>query len=52
MTGTVSEFRPGGAATNLCTTELASPAVTVTASGQPLPAPTVVGPGGRSVPAR
>ena len=50
VTGTVSEFRPGGAATNLSTTELASPAVTVTASGQALPAPTVVGPGGRSVP--
>ena len=50
VTGTVSEFRPGGAATNLSTTELASPAVTVTASGQALPVPTVVGPGGRSVP--
>ena len=50
VTGTVSEFRPGGSATNLSTTELTSPAVTVTASGQALPAPTVVGPGGRAVP--
>ena len=52
VTGTVSEFRPGGAATNLSTTELTSPVVTVTASGQALPAPTVVGPGGRVPPAR
>ena len=52
VTGTVSEFRPGGAATNLSTTELANPVVTVTASGQALPAPTVVGPGGRVPPAR
>jgi predicted extracellular nuclease len=46
VTGTVSEFRPGGAAANLSTTELAAPVVTVTASGQPLPAAIVVGPGG------
>ena len=52
VTGTVSEFRPGGAATNLSTTELTNPVVTVTASGQPLPAPTVVGPGGRVPPAQ
>ncbi len=51
VTGTVSEFRPGGAATNLSTTELTNPVVTVTASGQALPAPTVVGPGGRVPPA-
>ena len=52
VTGTVSEFRPGGAATNLSTTELTNPVVTVTASGQALPAPTVVGPGGRVPPAQ
>jgi predicted extracellular nuclease len=52
VTGTVSEFRPGGAATNLSTTELTSPVVTVTGSGQALPAPTVVGPGGRVPPAQ
>ena len=50
VTGTVAEFRPGGAATNLSTTELTSPTVTVVASGQPLPAPVVVGPGGRVPP--
>ncbi len=52
VTGTVSEFRPGGAATNLSTTELTNPVVTVTASGQALPAPTVAGPGGRVPPAQ
>ena len=50
VTGTVTEFRPGGAATNLTTTELTSPVVTVTAAGQALPAPVVVGPGGRVPP--
>ncbi|HVD31175.1 MAG TPA: Ig-like domain-containing protein [Methylomirabilota bacterium] len=45
--GNVSEFRPGGAATNLSTTEIVSPTVTVLSSGNPLPAPTVVGIGGR-----
>jgi predicted extracellular nuclease len=50
VTGTVSEFRPGGAATNLSTTELATPTVTVTAPGQPLPAAVVVGAGGRVPP--
>ena len=50
VTGTVAEFRPGGAATNLSTTELTTPVVTVTAAGQALPAPVVVGPGGRVPP--
>jgi uncharacterized protein len=50
VTGTVAEFRPGGAATNLSTTELTSPVVTVTASGQSLPPAVVVGPGGRVPP--
>ena len=51
VTGTVTEFRPGGAtSTNLTTTELTIPTVTVTSSGQPVPAPTLVGPGGRVPP--
>src|SRR5215207_5413082 len=51
VTGTVAEFRAGGAnSTNLTITELTSPAVTVTASGQPLPAAQVVGTGGRVPP--
>jgi predicted extracellular nuclease len=50
--GRVAEFRPGGASsTNLTTTELTGPSVTVLSSGNPLPAPTVVGIGGRVPPA-
>jgi hypothetical protein len=49
--GRVSEFRPGGSAsTNLTTTELTGPQVTVVSSGNPLPAATVVGTGGRVPP--
>jgi predicted extracellular nuclease len=49
--GRVSEFRPGGASsTNLTNTELTGPSVTVRSSGNPLPAPTVVGTGGRVPP--
>jgi uncharacterized protein len=50
--GRVSEFRPGGAdgSTNLTTTEITGPSVTVSSSGNPLPAPTVVGTGGRVPP--
>jgi uncharacterized protein len=44
----VSEFRPG--AQGLTTTELTGPTITVTASGQPLPDPTLVGPGGLEPP--
>ena len=48
---TVSEFRPGGATTaNLTTTELASPKITVLSHGNALPAPTVIGLGGRMPP--
>jgi uncharacterized protein len=50
--GRASEFRPGGAngATNLTTTEITGPSVTVASSGNPLPPPTVVGAGGRVPP--
>jgi hypothetical protein len=50
--GTVQEFRPGGAASgNLTTTELSgSPSVTVLSPGNPLPAPVVIGTGGRIPP--
>ncbi|MGW6275953.1 lamin tail domain-containing protein [Kribbella sp. NPDC055071] len=49
--GTVSEFRPGGAAgvTNLTTTEITKPKITVTGTA-PVPAATIVGPGGRVPP--
>ncbi|MFL6136429.1 MAG: lamin tail domain-containing protein [Frankiaceae bacterium] len=51
VTARVSEFRPGSSTNaNLTTTELGSATVTVTASGQPLPAATLVGPGGRVPP--
>jgi predicted extracellular nuclease len=47
----VQEFRPGSATNaNLTTTELASPTVTVQSTGNPLPAPVVVGAGGRVPP--
>lgn len=52
VSGTVGEFRPGGTSgtTNLTTTQLTTPTVTVVARGVALPAPTLVGPGGRVPP--
>ncbi len=52
VSGTVSEFRAGGATSaNLTTTEIAgSPAVTVQSTGNPLPAPVIIGNGGRVPP--
>jgi uncharacterized protein len=49
--GTVAEFRPGGSGgtDNLTTTEITNPKITVTGSA-PVPAPTIVGPGGRVPP--
>jgi predicted extracellular nuclease len=47
----VSEFRAGGSSsTNLTTTELVSPSTTVSSSGNALPAPTIIGTGGRVPP--
>ena len=51
VAGRVAEFRPGGAtSTNLTTTEITSPSVSALSSGNPLPAPTVLGTGGRVPP--
>jgi predicted extracellular nuclease len=51
VTGTVTEFRPGGAgSTNLTTTELVSPSIGLLSGGNPLPAATVIGNGGRVAP--
>lgn len=51
VTGTVTEFRAGGAsADNLTVTELISPVVQVLTSGAALPAPIVIGAGGRVPP--
>ncbi|HEY0487743.1 MAG TPA: endonuclease/exonuclease/phosphatase family protein, partial [Mycobacteriales bacterium] len=50
--GTVTEYRAGGAdSANLTVTELTTPTVGVTAHDRPLPAPTLIGPGGRVAPA-
>ncbi|MDQ1655189.1 MAG: uncharacterized protein QOD41_272 [Cryptosporangiaceae bacterium] len=53
VAGTVTEYRPGGSGggTNLSTTELSKPAVTVLAPGATIPAATLVGPGGLVAPA-
>lgn len=51
VSGTVSEFFPGGADTgNLSTTQISSPSVTVKSSGNTLPAATIIGTGGRIPP--
>jgi predicted extracellular nuclease len=51
VSGNVAEFRPGGSgSTNLTTTEITSPSVTVLSGGNVLPAATVVGRGGRVPP--
>jgi len=50
--GNVSEFRPGGSSsTNLSATELTSPLVSVLSTRNTLPAPVVIGHGGRVPPA-
>ncbi|MEK6322056.1 MAG: HYR domain-containing protein [Acidobacteriota bacterium] len=47
----VSEFRPGGASSdNLTITELTSPSISVTSTGNPLPAPIIIGISGRIPP--
>lgn len=53
VSGNVTEFRPGGSGglANLTLTEITSPAVVRLSSGNPLPAPVVVGAGGRVPPA-
>jgi len=52
VNGAVSEFRPGGTGgtANLTTTELEGASAVVSAHGQPLPAPIVIGTGGRVPP--
>lgn len=52
ITATVDEFRPGGSGglTNLTITELVSPGISVLSSGNALPAPVVIGSGGRVPP--
>ncbi len=52
VNGTVSEFRPGGSggASNLTTTEIEKPTITLVKHNAPLPAATLVGSGGRVPP--
>ena len=52
VAGKVAEFRAGGASglTNLTTTEIDAPVVTLISSGNALPAPIVLGAGGRAIP--
>ncbi|MTJ14179.1 hypothetical protein FJR11_16645 [Anabaena sp. UHCC 0187] len=52
VTGTVSEFTPGGVSTgNLSTTQIGgNPTITILSSNNPLPAATIIGAGGRIPP--
>ncbi len=52
VSGTVQEFRAGGSdgLSNLTITEIVSPGVTLVSSGNALPAPIVLGAGGRAIP--
>ena len=51
VAGVVTEFRPGGAtSTNLTTTEITAPSISVISTGNSLPAPIVLGTGGRIPP--
>jgi uncharacterized protein len=51
VSGTVSEFRPGGATSSgLTVTQIGSPTISVLSSGNPLPVATVIGSGGRLAP--
>ncbi|HEY7708334.1 MAG TPA: Ig-like domain-containing protein [Gaiellaceae bacterium] len=51
VSGTVVEFRPGGASSaNLTLTEIGGPTINVLSTGNPVPAPTVIGAGGRTPP--
>jgi predicted extracellular nuclease len=53
VSGTVTEYRPGGSggSTNLSTTEISKPSVTVVSHGAAVPAAALVGPGALVAPA-
>ncbi len=50
VSGVVNEFRPAGDANNLTMTEITAPTIVVHSSGNALPAPIIVGNGGRIPP--
>lgn len=52
VSGTVTEFRPSNDADNLTITEIVSPVIVKLSSGNPLPAATVLGSGGRAIPSQ
>ncbi|MEW9899449.1 lamin tail domain-containing protein [Chitinivorax sp. PXF-14] len=54
VAGRVAEFRPGGSGggNNLTTTEITAPSISVVSSGNALPAPVVIGSGGRMPPGK
>jgi predicted extracellular nuclease len=50
VVGYVSEFLPGNDPENLTTTEITDPTITINSSGNAVPAPTIIGNGGRVPP--
>ncbi len=50
VTGTVQEYLPGGNSDNLTSTEIIGPSIVVLSTGNPLPAATIIGAGGRVPP--
>ncbi|WP_449419160.1 lamin tail domain-containing protein [Phormidium nigroviride] len=50
VTGTVREIRPNNDPQNLTVTQIVTPSYTTVSTGNPLPAPTVIGNGGRIPP--
>lgn len=52
VSGRVTEFRPGGSsgANNLTTTEITTPTISILSRGNALPAPRILGNGGRTLP--
>jgi predicted extracellular nuclease/phosphodiesterase/alkaline phosphatase D-like protein/2',3'-cyclic-nucleotide 2'-phosphodiesterase (5'-nucleotidase family) len=52
ISGTVTEFRPGGNPNNLTITEITSPFISIVSSGNPLPAAIILGIGGRPIPSQ
>ncbi|WP_445635792.1 Dystroglycan-type cadherin-like domain-containing protein [Nostoc sp. DSM 114161] len=50
VSGTVSEFRPGNNANNLTITQITTPTIVTLSNGNALPAATILGNGGRTIP--
>ncbi|RCJ16515.1 hypothetical protein A6S26_33195 [Nostoc sp. ATCC 43529] len=50
VSGTVTEFRPGNNANNLTLTQITTPTIVTLSSGNALPAATILGNGGRTIP--